>query len=103
MAGREVLFSGNIVPSAGCARILPGRRAELQCQDCIARLAALNKELKKKDAWRCTCKNRQHSYSNEKCTLCPKTAAEKRCPGNNLEITEEDLAFRERMAKRQKQ
>ena len=80
-----------------------GRGTALHCKECTARLAALNKKLRDKKAWRCTCKQGAHDFSNEKCTLYPQRAGEKRWPGKNLEITEEDLAFRERLSKRRKQ
>ena len=79
-----------------------GTLGMLQCVDCIARLRGLNKILQEKKAWRCTCKQGDHDFSNEKCTLYPRKAGEKRWAGKNLGVTEADLIFRARMGNRQR-
>ena len=84
-----------------------GRRAQLVCTECSRRFADIEKNLKDKQALRCTCKGQQHSHSNEKCKLYPQKAGEKRWPGCNLEhdkaVTEEDYKFCERMRERKRQ
>ena len=84
-----------------------GRGAQLVCTECSRRFADIEKNLKDKQALRCTCKGQQHSHSNEKCKLYPQKAGEKRWPGCNLEhdkaVTEEDYNFCERMRERKRQ
>ena len=84
-----------------------GRRTQLVCTECSRRFADIEKNLKDKQALRCTCKGQQHSHSNEKCKLYPQKAGEQRWPGCNLEhnkaVTEEDYKFCERMRERKRQ
>ena len=55
-----------------------------------SRVSLINKTLKAKGAWRCTCKKLTHS---EKCQLFPVVAGERRWPGKNKGVTREDLDF----------
>ena len=65
-------------------------------------VSGIEKILQEKKAWRCTCKQGEHDFSNEKCTLYPRDAAEKRWASSNPGVTEADLILRDRMGKRQK-
>ena len=61
------------------------------CLECERKAAEIQKKLKKKDAWRCTCKVRP--FCKETCQLYPAFANEKRWEGKNVGTTEDDLAF----------
>ena len=69
----------------------------LLCKDCQARKQAIQKKLDNPAAWKCTCpgkgKERQHIWSNEKCQLYPTQAGQKRWPGQNVEVSEADDEF----------
>ena len=64
-----------------------GKRDAKREQDIKSRL---------KRGWKCTCKQFVHT---EKCTLFPHRAGERRWPGKNTGVTEDDLEF---LAKRQR-
>ena len=51
------------------------------------------KLLRSKDAWKCTCKSKQHSYANEKCQLFSARSGEERWKGKNKGVTKEDLVY----------
>ena len=84
----------------------PDRDDALVCDDCIVRRQRIQKVLRARDSLTCTCpgpaKERRHLPSNEKCTLNPRHFGNRRWPGQNLGVTQEDLHFLERVAKRRK-
>ena len=80
------------------------------CTDCAQKIQHINGKRKLPAAWKCTCpgsaRERMHIYiyiySNEKCQLYPRRAGEKRWPGKNAGVTEEELQFKARLSERQK-
>ena len=70
---------------------------ELICTDCADRRRHLERMLRKKEAFKCTCpgpaRSRVHNATNEKCTLFPRKFGEQRWPGSNLGVTRTDLEF----------
>ena len=84
-----------------------GKFKHLVCTHRTARVQAIESRLQQKKAVRCTCKGGQHSMTNEKCQLHPRTAGDKRWPGCNLKdedaVTEADWKFCQRMRERKRQ
>ena len=74
----------------------------LRCEEAEAeegkRDAAREKDIQSrlKRGWKCTCKQLVHT---EKCSLFPNRAGERRWPGKNTGVTEDDLEF---LAKRRR-
>ena len=60
------------------------------CSQCLVRDTRIRRTLARKDAWRCTCHKPIHTDS---CTLAPRREGERRWPGKNLKVSEDDLAF----------
>ena len=64
------------------------------CHDCTARMPRIQKGMNARDAYKCTCpythKRRHHDASNEKCGLYPRKLGERRWPGKNTGVSEED-------------
>ena len=83
-----------------------GQRSELVCLDCAERHKKIEGALRDKLAIKCTCKgkqsNRVHIISNEKCSLFPRFAGERRWPGSNMGVAFDDFQFSERMRKRRR-
>ena len=67
------------------------------CFDCEKRKKTLETILKKRDSWKCTCPGtgvkRKHLMTNAKCELAPVRAGERRWPGKNNGLTQDDIAF----------
>ena len=61
------------------------------CTPCQERLADIKKKLARRDAWKCTC-HRHHGHA-EKCPLHPQFAGERRWPGKNIGLPEDDYDF----------
>ena len=51
---------------------------------------AIKKALRERGSWRCTCRCPIHQ---ERCQLFPRQAGERRWPGKNKGVAEDDLAF----------
>ena len=79
----------------------PGRSNLLLCIDCTSRRKGIEELTNKKDAWKCTCQG-NHNSSNLKCKLYPTKAGERRWPGKNKGVTEDDLEFLHRSDLRKK-
>ena len=78
-----------------CDRLDP-----LTCLDCRARENCITKKLNTPGAWRCTCVQRPgHS---DKCNLYPTRMGERRWPGKNKGVEEEDWLFVEPVWKRRR-
>jgi len=86
------------------------RSDKLLCKDCVAKESRLKqvfqRSMAKPNAWKCTCPgkgmDRTHLISNEKCGLHPQRAGEKRWPGKNVGVREEDFNFLEQARKYRK-
>ena len=82
------------------------RNTALLCVDCHTKQQDIERILRKRESWRCTCKgpakDRRHVYSNEKCMLYPTCSGEKRWPGKNMNVTQEQHQFLERVQKRRR-
>ena len=74
----------------------------LRCVDAEAEEVKMNAKREQyikrrlKQGWKCTCKHLVHT---ERCALFPQHAGERRWPGKNTGVTEDDLDF---LAKRQR-
>ena len=83
-----------------------GRRATPLCHDCIARQKKIQRRLRLRSSWRCTCpgagKDKQHLQFNTKCQLNTQDAEGERWPGKNNNVTRDDLQFHNRVSKTQK-
>ena len=83
-----------------------GKRSTLVCSDCADRHQKIEGILRNKKSIKCTCpgnaKERVHNPNNEKCSLFPRFAGERRWPGSNMDVTLDDFQFCERMRRRQK-
>ena len=82
------------------------KKAKIVCSDCTARHARLEKQLRQPKSWKCRCPgtglDRMHNPANIKCDLFPQKMGERRWPGKNNHVNEEDWAFVQRMFKRRK-
>ena len=67
------------------------REDPITCRDCRTREKAIIRKLNSAGAWRCTC--RSLLGHSEKCKLYPKRIGERRWPGQNKGVTEEDWLF----------
>ena len=78
----------------------------LTCNDCIRRCREIRGRLLRPGSWRCTCRGtkdtRVHHAGNEKCELFPQYAGEKRWPGKNMKVSQEELQLLERCTKRRR-
>ena len=76
------------------------------CIDCSAKLDRIQTVMNSKGGLQCTCpgtgKNRVHLPGNEKCDIYPRHMGEKRWPGMNKEVTEDDLRFIDKLPKRRR-
>ena len=84
----------------------PARSTPIVCFDCSERHDRIQKAIRSEGSLRCTCpgkvKDRVHLPGNEKCDLYPKHMGEKRWPGQNAGVTEDDLRFIDRLSKRRR-
>ena len=79
-------------------------RCSMVCLDCYAKQKQIMKVLRNKKAWRRTCPGtgwtRPHLMSNVSCPLFGMQMEERRWPGKNVEVLEEEWNFVLRMLKR---
>ena len=77
------------------------RHPVIVCCDCKARKRAIGKKLHQRLAWRCKCPG-IHLPENAKCDLVRTRLGEKRWPGKNNNVTEDDFNFFTRMEKHER-
>ena len=81
-------------------------RTKMVCSDCTAKHMQLEKLLRQPKSWKCKCpitsSGRSHNPENIKCDLFEAQMGKKRWPGQNIQVSEDDWHFVERMRKRQK-
>ena len=75
------------------------RGGSLTCIDCQIREGHIRDNLNKSEAWKCTCK--KHFAHDATCQLYPSTPNEKRWPGKNVRVSEEEWLFFTESAKYQ--
>ena len=68
------------------------RGSTLCCTACLERCASITKLLRSKSSWKCTCKTITNTHT-EKCKLYPTARGERRWPGKNNEVSEDDLQW----------
>ena len=77
------------------------------CLDCTERREKIQKALNQRDSLKCTCpgkkKDRRHLPTNERCDLyASRNMGQKQWPGKNKGVTEDDLRFMDKLAKRRR-
>ena len=75
------------------------RGGSLTCIDCQTREKRIQDKLNKEEAWRCTC--RKPFGHDSTCQLYPTNPNEKRWPGKNVSVPEDDWLFLSQSAKYQ--
>ena len=82
------------------------KQAKIVCSDCTARHTRVEKLLRQPKSWKCRCPgtgfDRMHNSENFKCDLFASQMGQRRWPGANNHVSEEDWHFVQRMLKRQK-
>ncbi len=90
--GGKTLFSINDIKDAKQR----GTKQHLICMKCKEKLQLTEKNMKSRKAWKCKCPNQTDTrleHTNEKCPLKGTRPGEKRWPGCNNNVTEEDYMF----------
>ena len=83
-----------------------GGRTKIVCSDCMKRHAQLENLLRQPSSWKCKCpttsSGKSHNPENVRCDLFESQMGQRRWPGKNMKVSEDDWHFVERMRKRRK-
>ena len=79
-------------------------RTKIVCSDCTAKQTRIEKRLRQTKSWKCKCPgtglDRTHNPQNIKCDLFESQMGQRRLPGGNNTVSEDEWHFVERMRKR---